>query len=161
MISIQSKIRVAGISGTDIIDFLLNCTDREYQAWWRGTHLAFHTIERRPGNVGNVVYMDEFIGKRRVKMRGIVTEVVPGKKVVWQFKEIFRLPVRLLLKVDDDDEGVAITHTIQAGFKGMGRHLDPLFRIYFSDEFERAMDEHAKAEFLMLRDMLLDSAVQS
>jgi len=160
MISIQSEIRVAGISGTDIIDFLLNCTDQEYREWWRGTHLAFHTIERRPGNVGNIVYMDEFIGTRRVKMRGIVTEVVLGKKVVWQFQKVFRLPVRLILELDDDDGGMTITHTIQAGFRGLGRILDLVFRIYFSAGFERAMDEHVKAEFPMLRDML-GTTVQS
>ncbi len=37
---------------------------------------------------------------------------------------------------------------------GIGRLLDPIFRIYFSPRFERAMDEHVRAEFPRLRDML-------
>jgi hypothetical protein len=32
--------------------------------------------------------------------------------------------------------------------------LDPLLRIYFSESFTRAMDEHVKTEFPKLRDML-------
>lgn len=156
MITMQSKVRVADASGADILDFMLNCTDQRYQAWWPGTHLAFHTVERRPGNVGNVVYMDEYVGRRRIKMRGVVAEVVPGKKIVWQFKQIIRLPARLILETADDDEGVMLTHTLQAGFKGIGSLLDPLLRLYFSDEFARAMDEHAQAEFPMLGEILRD-----
>ena len=154
MISMQSTTEVAGLSGADLVDFMLHCTDREYQAWWPGTHLAFHTIERRPGNVGNVVYMDEFVGKRRVRMTGVVTEVVPGKKLVWQFKKVLRLPAHLILEAADEENGVTITHTLQAGFRGIGRLLDPLLRIYFSEEFKKAMDEHARTEFPMLRKLL-------
>mgnify|MGYP000148777179 CR=1 FL=1 len=154
MISIQSKVRVADVSGADLLDFMLNCTDQRYQAWWPGTHLAFHTVKRRPGDVGNVVYMDEYVGKRRIKMQGVVTQVIPGKKIVWQFRQIIRLPVWLILEADDEDGGVTLTHTLQTGFGGIGRILDPLLRLYFSDEFARAMDEHAQAEFPMLGNLL-------
>ena len=156
MISIQSKVHVDGIQGTELLDFLLNCTDEQYQAWWPGTHFAFHTVERRPGHVGSVIYMDEYVGRRRLRMKGVVTEVVSGKRVVWQFKQIVRLPARLIMEIDDHNDGVAITHTIEAGFRGPGRVLDPLLRLYFTAEFERAMDEHAQAEFPMLAAMLRD-----
>ena len=60
-----------------------------------------------------------------------------------------------LLDLEDDAGGVTITHTIRAGFKGIGRIVDPILRAFlFSDEFERAMDEHVKTEFPKLRDML-------
>lgn len=156
MITIQSKVHIADISGADIFDFMLNCTDQRYQAWWPGTHLAFHTVERRPGDVGNIVYMDEYVGQRRIKMQGVVAEVVPGKKIVWQFKQLVRLPAWLILEADERDGGVMLTHTLQAGFKGIGSVLDPLLRLYFSDGFARAMDEHAQAEFPMLGEMLRD-----
>lgn len=52
----------------------------------------------------------------------------------------------------DYDGGVAITHTTSAGFRGAGRILDPMFRLYFSEQFARALDEHVKTEFLLLRD---------
>jgi hypothetical protein len=68
MITIQSKVHIADVSGADLLDFMLNCTDQRYQAWWPGTHLAFHTVKRRPGDIGNVIYMDEYVGQRRLKM---------------------------------------------------------------------------------------------
>ncbi|MGC9397327.1 MAG: hypothetical protein ACP5J4_20985 [Anaerolineae bacterium] len=161
MITIQSKVRVADASCADILDFMLNCTDQRYQAWWPGTHLAFHTVTRRPGDVGNVVYMDEYVGRRRIKMQGVVSAVVPGKKIMWQFKQLVRLPARLILEAEDDDQGVMLTHTLQAGFKGIGSILDPLLRLYFSDEFAHAMDEHAQTEFPMLGEMLRDRSDHS
>jgi uncharacterized protein YndB with AHSA1/START domain len=137
---------------------MLHCTDEQYQAWWPGTHLAFHTVKGRPGQVGSVIYMDEYIGRRRLRMKGIVTEVVPGKRVVWQFKQIVRLPASLTLDAEDQVGGVTITHTIRAGFRGAGRILDPLLRLYFTAEFEQAMDEHARAEFPTLGAMLRNRA---
>ncbi len=160
MIAIQSKVRVAGISSAELLDFMLNCTDQQYQTWWPGTHLAFHTVKRRPGDIGNIVYMDEYVGQRRIKMRGVVTHVIPGKKIVWQFKQLVRLPAWLILQTDNEDGGVTLTHTLQAGFKGIGSILDPLLRLYFSDGFARAMDEHAQTEFPMLGEMLRDRSDQ-
>ncbi len=158
MISIQSQVHIAGVTGADILDFMLTCTDQQYQAWWPGMHLAFHTVKRVPGDVGNIVYMDEFVGQRRIRMQGVVSQVVPGKKIVWQFSKRIRLPARLMLEATDDDDGVMLTHTLQAGFKGMGSILDPLLRLYLSDNFARAMDDHAQTEFPMLGKRLRDRA---
>ena len=154
MISFQSKIFVNDVKGSEIIDFLLNCNDREYQHWWPGTHLALHTIKRCPDNVGNVIYMDEFVGKHRIRMIGIVTQFERGKKIVWQFKKFVRLPVWLSLETKDTAQGVVITHTIRAGFERPWSLFDPIFRVYLSEDFGRAIDEHVKAEFPKLRDSL-------
>jgi hypothetical protein len=154
MLTIRTQVHVPDITGAELLKFMLHCTDREYQAWWEGTHLEFHTIRRYPNDVGNLVYMDEFVGKKRVKMLAIVTEVEPGRKVVWQMKKIVRLPVWLSIDLADDAKGVTLTHTILAGFKGPGKILDPILGLYFSNEFCRAMDEHAQIEFPKLRDML-------
>ena len=157
MIIIQSKIHVARIGGMEIFNFLINPTDNEYQKWWPGTHLEFHNLRHNPRNIGNVVYMDEYVGKRRVKMTAIVIEAKPGKKITWQFKKIIRLPIWLCLELDDDREGVAVTHTMKAGFESVRRILDVIFRVYLSDAFANAMDEHAKTEFPKLGDMLLSA----
>ena len=66
---------------------MLGCSNEDYQNWWPGTHLQFHTTKRYPDNIGNIVYMDEFIGKRRVKMEGIVIDAVSGQRIVWQMKK--------------------------------------------------------------------------
>ena len=154
MLTIQTKVRVANITGAEMMHFMLHCTDREYQSWWQGTHLEFHTIKCWPNDVGNLVYMDEIVGKKRVKMMAIVTEVIPGRKIIWQMKKLVRLPVWLAIDFTDDTEGVLLTHTIRAGLEGVGRILDPVLRFYFSNEFRRAMDEHAAIEFPKLGEML-------
>lgn len=154
MIRLCTQIEVSGITGMEITDFLVNCTDEAYQHWWPGTHLSFHTIKRVPGDVGNLVFMDEFIGDRRVKVQGIVTEVQQGKRLVWQFRKVIRWPVRLILQLDEEDDSVKLTHTVAAGFNRFGRILDPLFRLYFSPRFAEAMDQHVRTEFPMLRDIL-------
>jgi hypothetical protein len=73
---------------------------------------------------------------------------------VWQLKKGLALPAWLTLKLADDTAGVLITHTIEAGFSGLGTLLDPLLRLYFSNAFSQAMDEHVRTEFPKLRDML-------
>lgn len=62
--------------------------------------------------------MDELIGRRHVRMTGVVIGVEPGREIVWQLKKVIRLPVRLTLELADQDGGVDIRHTITAG--GMG-----------------------------------------
>ncbi|HWE20099.1 MAG TPA: hypothetical protein VG758_23455 [Hyphomicrobiaceae bacterium] len=154
MITIQSRLHVSALWGGEVLDFLLNCTDEEYRAWWPGTHLQLHALARRPGDIGSIYYMDEFVGGYRLRMTAVVCALEPGKRIVWQLKRGITLPARLTLDLADDAQGVAITHTIEAGFRGLGRLLDPLLRLYLSHNFERAMDEHVRTEFPRLRDLL-------
>jgi hypothetical protein len=155
VLTLRTKIRVEGISGVEIFDFLANPDDESYRAWWPGTHLQLH-IRKRGGHdhVGDVVYMDEYVGRRRVRMSALVTEAVPGKKLVWRFVRSVKLPVRLYLEFDDHDGGVTITHTIRTGFRGAGRVLDPVSRLMLSARFARDMDDHARTEFPLLGDLL-------
>lgn len=88
----------------EIFNFLINPTDSEYQSWWTGTNLELHLLKHDPNNIGNIVYMDEFIGKHRVKMAGIVIEAEPGKKIIWQLRKLIRLPIWLSLELEDDKE---------------------------------------------------------
>jgi hypothetical protein len=150
----QSTVAVDGITGRDIWDFLLTCTDEEYQRWWPGTHLQLHMVRPGTNHIGDVMYMDEYIGKRRLRMTGIVAEAVPGKKIVWRVTRPVPLPVSLTLDLADGEDGVVVRHTIHAGFNGAGRVLDPLFRLYFSHRLA-AMDRHVKTEFPLLRDHLV------
>jgi uncharacterized protein YndB with AHSA1/START domain len=121
MITVQSKTSVEGVTGRQLTDFLLYCSDEEYRRWWPGTHLHLRTLRRRPGGVGNVVYIDEKIGDVQLRATGVVIEAVPGKRIVWQLRAVVRLPVRLALDFQDDATGVHINHTICAGLPGLGR----------------------------------------
>ena len=154
MLTLQTKLRVDGITGKQIFDCLADPNDQAYQQWWPGTHIQLHPLKRSEDHLGDVIYMDEYIGERRLRMEGIVVEAVPEHKLVWQLRKLITLPVSVSLELTDDASGVAITHTIEAGFKGPGRLVDPLFRLYFSRKFAAALDDHVKTEFPLLRDRL-------
>ncbi len=61
---------------------------------------------------------------------------------------------RLTLELTDRDDGVAIHHTITAGWDGPGRLHDPLWRLNFSERFATMVDQHVHTEFPRLRDLL-------
>jgi hypothetical protein len=154
MIVMKTKVRVRGITGRIISDFLLFCTDEDYQRWWPGTHIANHTLRRFPDNIGNLIYFDEYVGKRRLKFEGIVVKCIPGKEIIWQMKKVVRLPAWLVLEFDDDNADVVITHTIRAGFMGIGKLLDPFLKLYLTKGFEKDLEEHAHIEFPKLAEIL-------
>lgn len=154
MITMKTKVNVKGITGKAISEFMLNCTDEDYQRWWKGVHLAFHTIRRYPNDVGNLVYFDEFVGNHRLRFKAEVVEIIPDKKIVWQMKKGVKLPGWLILVFEDRDGGVEINHTLAIGFNGVGSILDPLLKVYFSDDFEKKQSEHAHIEFHKLASLL-------
>jgi hypothetical protein len=154
MIVMKTEVDVNGISGKDVYDFMLHCTDNDYQKWWPGTHLAFHTIKRCANNAGNLVYFDEYVGNRRLKFNAIVTELVPNKRLVWQMETILRLPAWLSIDIEDSKIGVKIIHTLAIGFRGIGRIFDSILRMYFSSKFQYELEEHAQIEFHKLADLL-------
>jgi hypothetical protein len=156
MITVQSQVNVEGITSKKIIDFMLNCTDSDYQEWWPGTHLAWHTIRQVPGVIGNIVYFDEFVGKKRLKFRAVVTKLDPGRTITWQILKGITLPVWVTLELEERPEGLSIQHTLSLGYEGVGQILDPFLRVYFSDAFIADMDDHAQTEFQLLAKLLIE-----
>jgi hypothetical protein len=94
--------------------------------------------------------MDEYVGKRRIRMTAIVREAVPGRRLVWQLEKLVPLPVRLTLDLADTGSGVLVNHRGTAGFRGLGSLLDPLWRVAFTTSFARALDDHVHTEFGLL-----------
>jgi len=155
VLTIRSDVSVPGLTGLQITDFLLEPTDARYQAWWPGTHLRFHLVRPgRPDHRGDAVYMDEIVGRRRIRHTAVVTGAVPGSRIVWWLGWRIPLPIRLTHNMTDTPDGVDIQHTITAGYPGTGRILDPLFRLYFTNRFAAAMNDHAHIEFSRLHDLL-------
>lgn len=128
MIRLQTDIRVPGLNSREVTDFMLNCDDASYQAWWPGVHLRFHTVRKVAGDVGNLIYMDEYVGRFRLKFHTVVTAAIPGKEITWQFVRGVRLSGRLILRLEDEAEGAAISHVVEAGFHGPGRIFDAILR---------------------------------
>ena len=88
MLTLESHVTVRGVTGQEITDFLLEPHDDSYRAWWPGTHLEFHVLRHgtQGEHVGDVVWMDEYVGGRRVRMAAEVVTAVPGEKVVWRLR---------------------------------------------------------------------------
>jgi hypothetical protein len=157
MIRLQTRTHLDNVTARQVSDFMLSPRDDAYRAWWPGTHRAFHVTRSGtgPGHVGDLVWMDELVGSRRVRMAAEVVEAVPDEKLVWRLRRWgLRLPILLTITLQPDDAGVVLCHTITAGWRGWGRMADPLWRLYFSDSFASAMDQHARTEFALLRDVL-------
>ena len=154
MIRLQTDVDVDGLAAEEVFRFLLNCDDASYQAWWPGIHIRFHTVLREPGNVGNLVYMDEYIGRFRLRLHAVIVAIDPGRRIVWQMVKGVRLPGRLLLTFEDRPGGVRISHRLEAGSAGAGRIFDPVIRLWLTKDLERALDAHVRAEFPRLRDLL-------
>ena len=154
MLVIESRVDVAGLTGRDVTDFMLACTDERYRSWRPGIHLQLHTLGRAVGGVGDIVEMDEFVGRRRLRLRGVVEAVEPGRRLVWRFRKVVSLPARLSLELDPVPGGVSVRHTVTAGWPGIGRVLDPLLRLYFTARFRADLDAHVRTEFRLLRDYL-------
>src|SRR5690349_20003563 len=82
---IQSHVTVAGLTGAELTNFLLECTDAGYQRWWPGVHLHLHShAAGAVDHVGDEIFMDEFIGDRRLRMTAVVVDAEPGRKIAWQ-----------------------------------------------------------------------------
>jgi hypothetical protein len=154
LITMNTVVNVKGITSRIIYNFMLNCTDDAYQNWWPETHLAFHTKGRFANNLGNIVFFDEYVGKRRLKFDGIVVKVVQDNEIVWQMKKIVKLPAWLSLELKEKDNGVEITHTIKVGFSGIGELLDPILRLYLTPRFKKDLEDHAHFEFTRLAEIL-------
>lgn len=61
------------------------------------------------------------------------------------------------MKFEDVEDGINIIHIVEAGFHGIGKILDPLLRLYLSDEYEANLNAHAEEEFPKLAAMLAKS----
>jgi hypothetical protein len=154
MVILQTRMQVEAITASEIFDFLANPDDESYRVLV--ARYASSAPHRRawPRTHRRVVYMDEYVGKRRLRMSAVVTEAAPGKKLDWQLRKRIRLPARLSLELEDYEGGVEITHTVRTGFRGVGRVLDPVLKIVMSEGFARDLDHHVRTEFPLLRDLL-------
>jgi hypothetical protein len=145
MLTLETRARVEGLSARQVIDAVLAPTDESYRAWWPETHPAFHIVRRGEDHVGYVVWMDQFIGRRR-RMSAVVVEADPGRRTVWQLRRGVRLPARLELEAADRDGACDVRHGLRVGWPGAGRWFDPVPRTYVTRRFAEALGEHVRTE---------------
>ena len=116
MFSLLTRTNVEDVSGREITDFLSGCNDAAFKSWWPGT-----------------------IGDRRVKVRCELGETRAGQDTR------FRLPVRLVLRLNDDDTGLQIEQLIEAGTCCCKSR--PHVQAALSTSLAAAKDEHVRTEF--------------
>jgi len=153
MFTLTTQAHIVGLSSHAVFDFFVHSTDEDFQAWWPDVHLNCRMIRRSPNHVGNIIEFDQLIGPYRVREKGIIVEAIPGRRFARQVIQGVRLPIFIAFDLVEDERGVTITHTINAGYRGIGRILDPLFRLFFTRKFIAALDEHLLMEFELLRNV--------
>lgn len=151
----KTRVIVKNLNANDVFDFLISPSDDRYQTWWPGVHLEFHNIHTAPDDVGNLVYMDEFVGKWRLRLTALVTKADKGRQITWQLTKGIKLPARLDLQLQDTVQGVQIDHTVTIGLSGpLGKFSDPLLSLYFDGRKKQYLTEHVRGEFNRLTKLL-------
>jgi hypothetical protein len=153
VITHRTCVDVDAVTPGRIYDLMVNPTDAAYRQWWPGTHTRFHVVRRDSSTspTGDVVVMDERVGRRRLRFHGVVRVAEPGRRIVWQLRKVVTAPAWLDVTLCDIPSGTRVEHTLRLGFSGLlGTLTDPLIRLYFTDEFANALTAHAKTEFLLL-----------
>ena len=155
MVTLKTVVKLKGVTSKEVYDFMLNLNDADYQRWWKGTHLICHTVKKYPGDIGYIIYADEFVGKYRVKGYCVITELIPNREMVYQIKVGIKIPAWFIMRFEDLDDGINLVHIVEAGGHGIWRIFDPLLRLYLNKSYEKALTEHAHTEFPMLAAMLV------
>ncbi len=154
MVELKTEILIENVSPEQVTDFMIDCTDEKYSKWWPGVHLAFHTIKKKPGDIGNIVYFDEYVGKRRLKFRAVVKEYERGRIIRWRMINIIPLPANLTIETERENEGTKLVHILAIGFKGLFSFLNPVIKLFIPSQLEKDLNEHAEIEFTALSGLL-------
>ncbi len=154
MIEYTTTIEIKDITSKKIIDFMITCTDAEYNNWWPGTHISFHELDHKPDIIGSSVYFDEFVGRIRLKFHAIISDYIPDKLIAWQMKKLILLPAKLILQAEQKNNDVILKHSLLIGFKGILSMLDPIIKVFIPKNLEAELNEHARHEFGILPEML-------
>lgn len=115
-------------------------------------HHRFHVV--RPGRdspVGDLVFFDETIGRRRLRLHGVVRHADPDRRLVWQLRKGVTASAWLELRLDQTPGGTRVEHVFRLGLSGLlGRLTDPVVRMLFTRAFAAALTRHAVTEFTLL-----------
>jgi hypothetical protein len=143
-------VSVADANAHDFFEYLTEPTDASYRSWWPGVHRRFQIVRRgdRESHVGDVVFMDEQVGSRRLAARWTVVCTERDQLMSWQLTRRVRLPAWLDISLVDHGPDLELTHVIRVGYASRaGRLLDPVLQLMFPPDYRREVTEHAQEEF--------------
>ncbi len=158
MIGFSAEVNVAQLTGEQISNFLLKCSDHQYQSWLPGTHLSYHILKSNSNTIGSIYCFDEFVGPYRLRFNARISGYIPGQFLEWQLIRIIPLPAKLSLRFVDTASGTRLTHQISIGFRGIGKLLDAIIKLLIPKDLEFFLNDHARHEFTLLSEVLRDTA---
>ncbi len=81
----RTVVDVDGVTPDELYRLMVAPTDDAYRRWWPGVHDRFHTVARDPvtSPVGDVIVMDERVGRRRLRFQGVIRAADPDRRVVY------------------------------------------------------------------------------
>ena len=153
MICFQTEVNVAQLTGKQISDFMLHCTDPQYQKWWPSTHFSYHIRRSNNKTIGNIYYFDEFVGPYRLRFKARISAYIPGQFLEWQLIRIIPLPAKLSLRFADTAVGTQLTHQLSIGFRGIGKLLDTIIKSLIPKDLGSFLNDHARHEFALLSEV--------
>lgn len=154
MLSFTTQAFIPHAKKEQVTDFFINCTTAIYWKWWKWTHLEFYTIKKTEDILWDMVYIDEYVGKTRLKFKAKISQYIRGKILEYQMIKVCALPVWLTMRFKDTPDGVIVFHTLKAGYTGIWKVLDYFIGLYLWHSFEQELTEHAKEEFIKLGNLL-------
>ncbi len=67
-----------------IWEFFINL-DKNYKSWHPEDHIVFKWIKGKPMTTGSHYYGEEYMNERIKKFKGTIGEVIPNRKIVFNF----------------------------------------------------------------------------
>jgi len=151
------ELRIKNATAEQFYEFMINPNDQEYNEWWKEEHLKFHITKKGDeSHLGDHVYFDEYLGKkRRLKFHAVVTVADKPNKIVWQMKAAgIKMPFYVILGLKNNEDGLYVSHELKLGYTGIGIIFDPFIRLYFNKSFRNALENHCNIEWYKLADYL-------
>ncbi|MCL2376033.1 MAG: hypothetical protein FWC76_01425 [Defluviitaleaceae bacterium] len=152
------EVTVQNATAQQFYDFMIAPTSARYRAWWPGEHLEFYIVKHgTKSHLGDVVFMDEYLGGKGRRLTGyaVVVKAKRPNHIVWQMKKAgLRLPIFVSLRLKDTPGGLIVAHEVRIGYRGLGKALDPLIKLYFNKPYRQALETHCKIEWPKLAQYL-------
>ena len=151
------ELKVKNAKAEQFFNFMINPNDKKYNEWWTEEHLQFHITKKGNENhLGDNVYFDEYLGKkRRLSFHAVVIVADKPNMIVWQMKIAgLRMPFFVKLGLTDNSNGVTVIHELNLGYSGIGSIFDIFIRLYFNKSYRADLEKHCIIEWQKLADYL-------
>ena len=152
------NMNVPNAKAEQFYNFMINPETEKYKQWLPDEHFEFYFVKKsKTSPLNDLVYFDEILGtrKHRLKFYAKIVKTEKLNKVVFQMKKFgIKLPAFLDLEFANNEKGLALRHEVRIGWKGLGKIIDPLVKIFYNKLFFKALESHCHREWPVLADIV-------